>query len=156
MPLYLSTTFLKPTSANKTGRVKNQTKFQNINWQQVKADWRFAKLYSSVMDDLANLTQNILRSSFSLFIFSPICLPVLPRRKSGPRKNKTKISKLKKRAFQGQSLCLSLYRYTPIHCGLMKTWTFFCCVFCYLVLYFIWNFFYDCFTFLHNFAWLPY
>lgn len=138
MPPYLRTTFLKPTSANKTGRVKNkkyQTKFQNINWQQQVKSWLafcqviFLSRGRPCKPDVEYITKFFLL----LFISLPsVCSwfhggKVVYRRTK--RNFKTKKRKLKKETSQGQTLCLSLYSNTPIHCGLMKTWTYFCGVF---------------------------
>lgn len=118
MPPYLRTTFLKPTSANKTGRVKRkkyQTKFQNINWQQqVKSRLAFCQvIFFSHGWPCKPDVEYITKFFFIIIYFSPICLLMIPRRKSGLQKNKTKFQNekrknwKKKEIFTKVKLCVS-------------------------------------------------
>lgn len=148
MPPYLRTTFLKPTSANKTGRMKRKkypTKFQNINWQQqVKSRLAFCQvIFLSHGWPCKPDVEYITKFFFYYYLFLSHLFAhdsteekwsTEEQNKISKRKNKTEN---KKKISQGQILCLSLYGNTPIHCGLMKTWTFFGGVFVYVVLYFI-------------------
>lgn len=163
MPPYLRTTFLKPTSANKTGRMKRKkypTKFQNINWQQqVKSRLAFCQVIFLSHGWPCKPDVEYITKFFFLLLF--ISLPsvcswfhggkVVYRRTKRNFKTKKLEKKIPKVKF-----CVSAC--TAIRPSIVVLWKHGHSLAAFLFMWFfiLLHLFIYLFLFLHNSAWLPY